>query len=195
MKRILLLLFIGCCGVVWAQTNTPAPARLQGQTNASTVKTNALQRTTVDADSAEFEMGGAHVSRKVIYSGNVRVIDPKVQLQCEHLTLELPPGNGHVNHMTAVTNVIIDFTDDNGEKYHVTSDKAVYDYNVVNQVTNETVTWTGHPFVTTKDGKTLQGEPLVWDRRGNFFYATHQTMVIPGGLNGGGTNNTGLKLY
>ncbi len=186
MKKILLLLFIGCCGVVWAQTNTST------STNAPAVK-KPPQPTQVDSDSAEFDMGGPHTPRVVMYRGNVRVNDPKIKLTCEYLTLELPPGAGHVSHILAETNVVIDFIGDNNEKYHVTSDKAVYDYNVVNQVTNETVTWTGNPVVITKDA-TIHSEPLVWDRRANHFLFTKPTVVLPQGISGGGTNS-GLKLY
>jgi lipopolysaccharide export system protein LptA len=189
MKRLLFLLLAGGCSLIWAQTNAPT------QTNAPSLAAKASQQTEVDSDNAEFDMGGAHSPRQVFYNGNVRVTDPKIKLWCEGLTLDLPPGSGHVSHITAVTNVVIDFIADTGEKYHVTSDKAVYDYAVVNQVTNETVTWTGNPIVTTKDGKILS-DPLIWDRRANRFYFPHKpTFILPEGLSGGGTNNSGFKLY
>ena len=183
MKKLLMLLMAGSCGLVWAQTNQVAM-----------VAARPAQPTEVDSDKAEFDMGGAHSPRQVIYRGNVRVTDPKIKLWCEWLLLTLPPGSGHVSHISAETNVVIDFVGENGEKYHVTSDKAVYDYTVVNQVTNETVTWTGNPIVDTKDGK-IWSEPLVWDRRANRFFFTNQKMILPNGLSGSGTNGSALKLY
>ena len=187
MKKLLLLLFLGCCGVVWAQTNATS-----GSTNAPAAN-KIPQPTQVDSDKAEFDMGGPKTPRMVYYRGNVRVNDPKIKLTCEYLTLVLPPGAGHVSHILAETNVVIDFIGDNDEKYHVTSARAVYDYKVVNQVTNETVTWTGNPIVTTKDA-TIHSEPLVWDRQANHFLFTKPNIVLPQGISGGGTNS-GLKLY
>ena len=181
MKRFLILLFAGIGSLVWAQTNPAPPAAKPDPT-------------IVDSDTAQFDMGGLHSSREVVYRGNVHVSDPKIDLRCEKLTLDLPP-HGHVSHIFAETNVVIDFTEDNGEKYHVTSDRAVYDYIVVNQTTNETVTWTGNPIVTTQDGNVLHSDPLIWDRRASRLYFKHDKMVLPNGLSGGGTNNSALKLY
>jgi lipopolysaccharide export system protein LptA len=183
MKKLLMLLIAGSCSLLWAQTN-----------HVATAAHKPAQPTEVDSDTAEFDMGSAKTPRQVIYRNNVRVSDPKIKLWCETLTLTLPPGSGHVNHIIAETNVIIDFIGDNNEKYHVTSDKAVYDYAVVNQVTNETVTWTGNPIVETKDGK-IWSEPLVWDRKANRFYFTHEKMILPQGLSGSGNTNSALKLY
>ncbi len=48
------------------------------------------------------------------------------------------------NHIVAETNVVIDATDDKGQKMHATGEKTVYVFAVQNGVTNETVTLTGN---------------------------------------------------
>ncbi len=174
----MLLLLVGAGSLLRAHADTSKP----------------VAPTTVDSDSAELNIGSLHSSREVVYHGHVHVDDPKIDLKCELLTLDLPAGKGHVSRIVAETNVVIDFAQD-GEKYHVTSAKAVYDYSVIKAVTNETVTWTGNPIVTTQDGNVLHSEPLIWDRQANRMYFHHDTMTLPNGLSGGGTNNSPLKLY
>lgn len=141
-----------------AQTNTPDATRAP---------------TRIDSDSVDFDM----TVRQAVYRGHVCVDDPQMKLTCAHLIADLPPSGGHMNHIVAETNVVIDFTDDKGQTNHATSDKAVYDYGVRGAVTNETVTLTGHPQVENAQS-TLTGEPIVWDRANNHFSAVNETMVF-----------------
>jgi lipopolysaccharide export system protein LptA len=171
-----MLFLAGGCGLIQAQTNLP------------TAKPEAAQPAEVDSATAYFDM----VTQRVIYSGNVRVTDPKIKLTCEWLLLDVPKEGDHINYISAETNVVVDFTRGD-EKYHVTSARAVYNYNVVNQVTNETVTFTGNPIVDTKDGK-IWSEPLVWDRTAQRFNFTHPKVILPHGLGGDGTNASPFKL-
>jgi hypothetical protein len=120
----------------------------------------------------------------------VLVVDPSVRLTCEWLVVDLPQGGEHLSHVVAVTNVVVDFTNQNGEKYHVTSAKAVYDYKVVNTVTNETVTFTGKPVVESATS-TIYSEPMVWDRARNRFSFTEPTMIS----HDTGTNGPAPKLF
>ena len=57
----------------------------------------------------------------------------------------MPQNGEHVTNIVAKTNVVIDFTDEKGQKSHATGRKGVYFYHVENGVTNETVTLTGTP--------------------------------------------------
>ena len=107
------------------------------------------------------------------------------------LVLDLPAAGGHLQNVNAETNVVIDFTDESGQTHHVTSARAVYAYNVVGAVTNETVTFTGNPKVESAES-TILSEPLVWDRAANKFHFHNETMIFRQNLNGfgGGTNGS-----
>ena len=54
---------------------------------------------------------------------------------------------------------------------HATGDKAVYDYDVQDGVTNETVTLTGNPQVENAQGR-MTGDPIIWDRANNIGTST-----------------------
>jgi lipopolysaccharide export system protein LptA len=113
----------------------------------------------------------------------VRVDDPQMNLVCERLVADVPQAGGHVNHIVAETNVVIDFMDDKGHTNHATSDKAVYVYSEAGGVTNETVTLTGNPQMENVQG-TLTGDVIVWDRLNNHLTASNQKMVFRQSLNG-----------
>jgi lipopolysaccharide transport protein LptA len=186
MKKIILIL-TASCGLAAAQTNdptnapAPAPVPIAKETNAPM---------TIDSAGAEFDL----TAHQALYHGNVRVERPDMKLTCEWLQVTLPEaGGGHLSHVQAETNVVIDFTDEKGQKYHVTSAKAVYAWKVENAVTNETVTFTGSPKVETGQS-TIESEPMVWDRLRNKFIFTEPKMksiVTPGS----GTNGAPAKLF
>ena len=187
MKRILFILAAACCSAAAAQTNGPA------------AKPPPPAPTEITSDSADFDLN----SRQAVYRGHVFVSDPEVKLHCELLTINFPPEDGRTNqirrpnHVQAETNVVIDFTDEKGEKYHVTSDKTIYSYSVVNSVTNETVLFTGlpdrKPQVETADA-IITSEPMVWNRVTRHFEFTNPHMISRQNLNGGGgTNASPLK--
>jgi lipopolysaccharide transport protein LptA len=119
----------------------------------------------------------SNAARQVIYTGNVHVDDPRMTLTCEQLTADLPQAGGHINHLVALTNVVMDSVDEKGQTNHATSDKAVYDYKVVDGVTNETVTLTGNAKVENAQGW-MTGEPIVWDRANNSMHAENQKMIF-----------------
>ena len=163
MKKIYLiaLLMAAGCGMLHAQTNVnPAPKPPRAPTR-------------IDSNSADFDMAGRHA----VYHGNVRVDDPQMKLTCEEMTADLPPSGGHIDHLVALTNVVMDSVDDKGQTNHATSDKAVYDYKVVNGVTNETVTLTGHAKVESADGW-MTGEPIIWDRVNDTIHAEKEKMIF-----------------
>jgi lipopolysaccharide transport protein LptA len=150
-----------------------AGGMLHAQTNVNAAPKPPRAPTLIDSDRADFDLAG----RRAVYRGNVRVDDPQMKLTCEELTADLPQSGGHINHLVALTNVVMDSTDDKGQTNHATSDKAVYDYNVQNGITNETVTLTGNAKVENAQGW-LTGEPIIWDRANNSLHAENQKMLL-----------------
>lgn len=148
---------------------------LNGSLSAQTNVTDAPTRppTLINSDHAEFDL----TARRAVYHGNVRVDDPQMILTCALLTADLPQPGGLMKHIVAETNVVIYSVDEKGQTNHATSDKAVYDFNVQDGVTNETVTLTGNAKMENSQG-TLTGEPIIWDRQKNRLTATNQKMVF-----------------
>ena len=140
MKKICLITLLALAGGwLHAQTNTAAAPIV------------------ITSERADFDLAENHG----VYRGNVRVDDPQMKLTCEELTADLPKTGGQINHLVALTNVVMDSVDEKGQTKHATSDKAIYDFNVVNGVTNETVTLTGNAKV--KDGQNwMMGEPITF---------------------------------
>jgi len=139
-------------------------ARAQSDTNATS---QLLRVTDIHSDSAVFD-GNGHT---VTYFGNVRVSDPDMKLICAVLIADLPPSGGRVNHIVAETNVVMDATDSKGQPVHATSAKAVYDFQVKDAVTNETVTLTGNPQPQVEIAQgTNTADVIVWDRANNGFH-------------------------
>ena len=154
-------------------------ARAQSNTNAAS---QSPRVTHIDSASGFFD-GNGH---KAVYCGNVRVSDPDMKLACEWLVADLPQSGGHVSHIVAETNVVIDATDSKGRPVHATGEKAVWVYSVENGVTNETITLTGNPQAVPQviyfEGSTVYtnaGDEIVWNPAKNSirvigFHATMQ---------------------
>ena len=161
MKTILILLLAVYAVAGWAQTGSLLPKIVPGQKTEIWSKTGYYDNNT----------------REQVFLGDVRVVDPKITLTCERLTVDVPEEKKHLSRLTAETNVVINFVDEKNstQKYRVTAARAVYSYTVVNSVTNETITFTGlpeQPPLVDTDQATITSEPLVWDRvagRFNFF--------------------------
>jgi lipopolysaccharide transport protein LptA len=146
---------------------------LLAQTNIAVAPKPPHASTLIDSVSADFDL----TARRAVYRGKVRVNDPQMKLTCEELTADLPQVGGHIDHLVALTNVVMDSVDEKGQTNHATSDKAVYIYNVVNGVTNETVTLTGNAKVESAQGW-MTGEPIIWDRAKNSMHAENQQMQL-----------------
>ena len=178
MKPIIILLAAGVCGLAAAQTNV----LLTPTKHAPAAKAKPHAPTAINSDAADFDLN----LHQAVYRGHVLVVDPQVRMTCEWMLVDLPAGGEHLNHVLAVTNVVIDFVDQKGLTNHVTAAQAVYDYKVASGVTNETVTFTGHPVVEMPT-MTIYSEPLVWDRAANKYHFTEPRMIsheLPGGTNG-----------
>jgi lipopolysaccharide export system protein LptA len=165
ITRTISALFLAAAGgLVWAQTNaSPVPA---------------VTTTEISSDSAVFDNN----SHRLIYQNHVLVIDPKVKLRCDRLTVDLPPaGQSRPTNIVAESAVVIDFLDDKGLTNHVTANKAVYAYHVVGTLTNGTVTFTGTPGnppkVVTPQAD-IVSEPLVWDLVKDQYRLTNEVITI-----------------
>jgi lipopolysaccharide transport protein LptA len=186
MKNICLLIGLIAAASAWslrAQTNTNAVDEILAlvTTNAPVSKPQPpRQPTRVESDSVDVDL----TARKATYRRHVRVDDPEMKLTCENLTADLPQDGGHINHIVAETNVVIDFTDEKGQTMHATGDKMVYDYAVQNGATNETVTLTGSPELENAQGKST-GDVIVWDRARNHLDITNPKIVFRQNINGG----------
>ncbi|MGA2869222.1 MAG: hypothetical protein ABSF34_08690 [Verrucomicrobiota bacterium] len=183
MKKFLLLLsLVSVALAVWAQTNVAVLKPVE--------KKPADQN--VDVISRHFFYDGS--KHQMIYYDNVVVTNAQGNLTCERLTIDVPPEgstNSQPTNAVAETNVIIDIVK-NGDTNHVTCDKAVYVYSVVNAVTNDTITFIGSPDkpakVTNSKGW-MTGEPLVWDKLdGSFSGVNPETHFKTPEDTGKGTN-------
>ena len=197
-KNYFIALFIlANIWIIRAQTNatsTNAAAEILAlvTTNAPPPKPMTPAMTQIDSDSFDGDLNG----RRAIYSGHVRVTDPRMTLTCARLIADLPPAGGRINHIVAETNVVIDATDDKGATNHVTCDKAVYDYDVQGSVTNDTITLTGNPQIVNAQG-TNTADVIVWNRANGHIYETSPHMSGEN-LGGAGANTNGLpapKLF
>lgn len=185
------LIVLAAAGPLRAQTNTATNTNAVNEilalvtTNAPAAKSQPRGPTRIESDSVDLDL----TAREATYRGHVRVADPEMKLSCEWLIADLPQTGGRINRIIAETNVVIDATDDRGQKMHATADKAVYVYSVTNGVTNETVTLTGHPELSNAQG-TSTGEVIVWDRANNHLNITNPKIVFRQNLNGAmaGTN-------
>ncbi|HXR46926.1 MAG TPA: LptA/OstA family protein [Candidatus Limnocylindrales bacterium] len=151
-------------------TNTNAVGEILAlvTTNAPAPKPQPRPETLIEADGpADFDLAG----HKVIYHEHVRVDSTNMKMSCEWLAADLPQTGGRVTNIVAETNVVIDATDDKGQKMHATGDQAVYVFSVENGVTNETVTLTGNARLENTQGW-LTGDSIIWDR-------AHERLSVP----------------
>src|SRR5580704_15514786 len=120
-RKLLLVLFLSSsCGLAWAQTNAPAAKPVEQD---------------LDISSDSFYFDG--ITNQMVYLGHVFVTyDVKDRLNCERLTVDLPADRGNPTNIVAETNVVVELLQQNGQTNHVTADKAVYFYQLLNPVTN-----------------------------------------------------------
>lgn len=149
----LIALMAVAAGAARAQLNNSAPPELQQLTDI--YATGGL----------DFDGMG----RTVTYRDNVCVSNADIKLTCQLLVADLPQSGGRLSRIVAETNVVIDAKDDEGHPIHATGDKSVYDYSMINGVTNITVTLTGNPQprVIAYQGSfvlTNWADVIIWDR-------------------------------
>jgi lipopolysaccharide export system protein LptA len=159
--------------------------QMPAATNHSTTPQSSRGPTIINADGP---MEADWDNRLVTYRHNVHVTGTQMKMTCEWLLANLPQGSEHVTNIVAETNVIADFTDEKGQQYHATGNKAVYFYHVENGITNENVTLTGGPGHKPKLYRaedTLTGDSIIWN------FVTHKLHVEhPEGIGWPETNKT-----
>ena len=164
MKKFSMILAAAGCGLaLLAQTNSPvSPKPERGPT-------------LIDADRLEFKLE----SLDLVYTGNVRVNDPQIQLTCELLTARFRTNGSQVEiaNIVAETNVVIDAIDWEGRTNHATADKLVYTYAVVDGVTNQTIELTGNPKLTNPRG-VLESKVIIADLVKGKVYGWGTTTTI-----------------
>jgi lipopolysaccharide export system protein LptA len=181
MKRFACLLTVLSAGVLMGLAASPTPPSV------------SEQEIGLHAGRGYFD-GNA---RQVVYYDHVVVTNSQGRLVCERLTINLPPSNAADNHPTnavAETNLDIIFVDNKGQTNHLTADRGTYDYSVVNAVTNETFTFSGHA-TNSSPQAVISGEPLVWDNiRNRFDFGTNMDMHIKVKSSSGSTNASPFNL-
>ena len=181
MKRLLVFALLAAVGIseLDAQVNTNAIAQILAlvTTNPPAAKTNGEQSPiTIHSTRAVFEnLTDHHMS----YLGNVRLTNAEMTLTCERLVADLPQAGQRMDHVVAETNVVINFWESKGKTYHAVGDKAVYDYNILGTMTNETVTLTAHPAQVESEGNTNFSDTIIWHRiEGRIEFEGNPYMIL-----------------
>lgn len=177
MKTFFLFLLIfaaavnGLCAVSpLFSVSSPAPR----STNSTTAADATATATEIISKSAYFDLK----ARTAIYMGDVRIKDPRMELSCEVLTVKLATeGAGKFQNIIAETNVVIDFSDEKGQKIHGTGGKAIYTYNVTPTYTNDVMELLENPLLQTAQGN-WQGDVITLDRVNGTVKATNSRMRI-----------------
>jgi len=162
--------------IISALLSVVASVSLWAQTNTSTNVT--VTTTEIRSHSAVYDNN----TRRLIYQGNVVVTNPKVTLNCERLTVDLPSeGQSRPTNVVAETNVTADYVDAKGMTNHLTANMAVYVFSVAGTVTNWTVTFYGTPGNPPKVETpqfTVISEPLVRDIAADKYRFTNEIITI-----------------
>ena len=175
-----------------AQTNSTAPtahaATLTDSNSVAAVSsasTNAMAETEIFSD--HFDLDSR--TRIAVYTGNVRVIDPRMRLTCDTLTGQMGESTNRFRHVVAEGNVVIDAVDNDGKPVQATSGRADYDYHVQDSVTNEVVELTLNPHVK-RGTDSITGKVIDWDRQRDTIHVEESAQHFTGSPDffGGGTN-------
>jgi hypothetical protein len=134
----------------------------------------------------------------VTYSDSVLVTNPEMKLTCEWAKADFPANWEQATNVIAQTNVIIDYIDPKGQKGRALGDKAVYLFQILNGLTNETVTLTGDP--TNNPPEVEAGSnymnhqiasSIVYDvRTGKVFFYNPSGIVYPAASGTNSPNST-----
>jgi len=132
---IIALLIAGSAGLM-AQTGAPVATNDPAMPESTVGATNKL---TITSDSGGFDF----LSNKVVYRGNVSAVDPQFKLTCQWLTAK---GEGsEATNIVATTNVVILTHDSKKGSTESRGDQAEYVFQVIDNVTNKTITLTSFP--------------------------------------------------
>lgn len=154
------------------QTQSTAP----GETNSRPVET------VIRSGLFDFESGSGLAS----FQDQVRLRDPRLELDSEKLLARLPPGGHKTNfsqRIDAETNVVLNFIDKDG-RTQAGADRAIYTYlELTNSVrTNEVLQLLGNPILERTNAWT-KADKITMDRSAGRLYAHgHHHSVIKSSL-------------
>jgi lipopolysaccharide export system protein LptA len=162
----LILLIMGGGLAVRAQTNAP------------------IDLTDIHSDTGQFYP----MKHQAVYSSHVRVDNPQLKLTGEWLVADLPYEGHPDRRILVTTNVVIDLEGEKDQKWHVTCEQALYDYQQQISGTNETITLTGNARAKSEQ-VTVTGEPLIYNLATKMFSGSnYETIFNSSAINLLGTN-------
>ena len=140
-------------------TNQPAPTTpIQTETNR------------VEVFSREFEF--QKDSGEGLYQGDIRVVGENFNLTSDRLTVLLPIEERRLDHVTAQTNVVIDYKLGD-QPLHATGERADY------KVTTGMARLTGNPKWSAQE-REGRGDELILDQTNKIFYVNgHAFLKLP----------------
>lgn len=127
-------------------------------TEPGTSPTPGAGETRITSQMVDFDLK----SRQAVYRGDVRVIDPRIELTCERLTATLSESGGSLDSLVAESNVVAHIAT-NQTIFTVTASKAIYTYQLLPTVTNQTLELTGLPEPT-----------ITWPQEGSIPARTNE---------------------
>jgi lipopolysaccharide transport protein LptA len=159
MKLFFIIAFLSAAGVgLEAQTNVLATTNDLAAPESAAGATNKLK---ITSDSGVFHF----LSNMAIYRGNVSVVDPQFKLTCQWLTVQ--GESSQLTNIVATTNVVILTQNAKNGATEATADRAEYVFQVINNVTNKTITLTslpGNPYPVVKNSKgTESGKVIIFN--------------------------------
>ena len=102
-------------------------------------------------------------SNVVVYLGDVRVTEDTMSLTSDFLVASMPQKGGRIERILAETNVVLNMTDERGQKVHGRGERLLYSYRATETETNEVVELSGNPVIETDQGKT-SADVITFDR-------------------------------
>jgi lipopolysaccharide transport protein LptA len=155
MKTIRLLLTLLLAAPVLAE-DKPSPIAAVAGTNSLGALKSPIE---ITSRSSEVNLR----SNVVVYVGNVRVTEANMSLTSEFLVAAMPQRGGRIERIQAETNVVINMTDEQGQKIKGGGQRLLYTYRVVDSQTNEVVELSGDPIIETPQGST-RADVITYDR-------------------------------
>jgi lipopolysaccharide export system protein LptA len=144
---------------------------LLGQKDQPVAEKPVLASQFADISSSQYELS----SSEVLFSGDVRIIHPQMNWQCDKISIALSGRGGTAERILAEPKVTFEALNEKGQKISGAGDMAIYTRKVVGGVTNEIVEFTGRPAILqATNGLTIKNNVLVLD------LATGKFVVPPG---------------
>lgn len=114
-------------------------------------------------------------SSNVLFSGDVRIVHPQMNWQCDKISIALSGKGGAAERIVAEPKVTFEALNEKGQKIAGAGDMAVYTRTFTSGVTNEIVELTGHPAtLQATNGLVLANRVLILD------LATGKFIIPPG---------------